>query len=36
VRLSGLRVAGRPFSVRVNRLGMAMVEEAAPELQLGG
>jgi glycogen debranching enzyme len=36
LRLSGLRVAGRPFSVRVNRLGMAMVEEAAPELQLGG
>lgn len=36
VRLSGLRVAGQPFSVRVNRLGMAVVEEAAPGLQLGG
>ncbi|MET8471163.1 glycogen debranching N-terminal domain-containing protein [Streptomyces sp. NPDC006422] len=35
VGLSGLRVAGHPFSVRVSRLGLAMVEEAAGELQLG-
>ncbi|MEU3463047.1 glycogen debranching N-terminal domain-containing protein [Streptomyces sp. NPDC006733] len=35
VRLSGLRVAEQPFAVRVSRLGMAMVEEAAPALQLG-
>ncbi|GAA0634760.1 amylo-alpha-1,6-glucosidase [Streptomyces thermocarboxydovorans] len=33
--LTGLRVAGAPFSVRVSRLGMAMVEEAAEGLQLG-
>ncbi|MGC9496160.1 glycogen debranching N-terminal domain-containing protein [Streptomyces sp. WG7] len=33
--LTGLRVAGAPFSVRVGRLGLAMVEEAADELQLG-
>jgi hypothetical protein len=33
--LTGLRVAGEPFSVRVSRLGMAMVEEAADGLQLG-
>ncbi|MHB9758310.1 glycogen debranching N-terminal domain-containing protein [Streptomyces sp. BYX5S] len=33
--LTGLRVAGQPFSVRVSRLGLAMVEEAADELQLG-
>ncbi|MCB5180242.1 glycogen debranching N-terminal domain-containing protein [Streptomyces antimicrobicus] len=36
VRLSGLRVAGEPFSVRVSRLGLGMVEEAADALQLGG
>lgn len=35
VALTGLRVAGAPFSVRVGRLGLAMVEEAAEGLQLG-
>ncbi|WP_137992872.1 glycogen debranching N-terminal domain-containing protein [Streptomyces vilmorinianum] len=35
VRLSGLRVAGEPFAVRVSRLGLGMVEEAADRLQLG-
>lgn len=35
VQLSGLRVAGEPFSVRVSGLGLGMVEEAAPGLQLG-
>ncbi|MGA5410448.1 glycogen debranching N-terminal domain-containing protein [Streptomyces lavendulocolor] len=35
VRLAGLRVAGEPFAVRVNRLGLGMVEEAAAGLQLG-
>ncbi len=35
IGLTGLRVAGQPFSVRVSRLGLAMVEEAADELQLG-
>nr|WP_155056269.1 glycogen debranching N-terminal domain-containing protein [Streptomyces blattellae] len=34
--LTGLRVADAPFSVRVSRLGLAMVEEAADQLQLGG
>ncbi|MEV6116933.1 glycogen debranching N-terminal domain-containing protein [Streptomyces sp. NPDC052109] len=33
--LTGLRVAGAPFSVRISRLGLAMVEEAADGLQLG-
>ncbi|MEV2251987.1 glycogen debranching N-terminal domain-containing protein [Streptomyces sp. NPDC050147] len=33
--LMALRVAGAPFSVRVSRLGLAMVEEAAEGLQLG-
>ncbi|MGX9884720.1 glycogen debranching N-terminal domain-containing protein [Streptomyces sp. NPDC002276] len=33
--LTGLRIAGAPFSVRVGRLGVAMVEEAAEGLQLG-
>ncbi|MFH9083629.1 glycogen debranching N-terminal domain-containing protein [Streptomyces sp. NPDC017673] len=33
--LSGLRVAGAPFAVRISRLGLAMVEEAADGLQLG-
>lgn len=33
--LTGLRVAGAPFSVRVSRLGLAMVEEAADGLRLG-
>ncbi|MFF5187826.1 glycogen debranching N-terminal domain-containing protein [Streptomyces sp. NPDC000345] len=35
IGLTGLRVAGGPFSVRVSRLGLAMVEEAADGLQLG-
>lgn len=35
ISLTGLRVAGAPFSVRVSRLGLAMVEEAADGLQLG-
>lgn len=35
IGLTGLRVAGQVFSVRVSRLGLAMVEEAADELQLG-
>ncbi|MBG0852009.1 glycogen debranching protein [Streptomyces spinoverrucosus] len=35
ITLNGLRVAGAPFSVRVSRLGLAMVEEAAEGLQLG-
>ncbi|MFJ5547302.1 glycogen debranching N-terminal domain-containing protein [Streptomyces sp. NPDC093225] len=35
LRLSGLRVAGEPFAVRVSRLGLGMVEEAADALQLG-
>ncbi|MET8029559.1 glycogen debranching N-terminal domain-containing protein [Streptomyces avermitilis] len=34
IGLTGLRVAGAPFSVRVSRLGLAMVEEAADGLQL--
>ncbi|MCG0069610.1 glycogen debranching protein [Streptomyces tricolor] len=33
--LNGLRVAGAPFAVRISRLGLAMVEEAADGLQLG-
>ncbi|MFG2652356.1 glycogen debranching N-terminal domain-containing protein [Streptomyces sp. NPDC048436] len=33
--LTALRVADAPFSVRVSRLGLAMVEEAADGLQLG-
>ncbi len=32
--LTGLRVAGAPFAVRVSRLGLAMVEEAADGLHL--
>ncbi|MEF2526343.1 MULTISPECIES: glycogen debranching N-terminal domain-containing protein [Streptomyces] len=36
LRLSGLRVAGEPFALRVSRLGLGMVEEAADALQLGG
>ncbi|WP_328320051.1 glycogen debranching N-terminal domain-containing protein [Streptomyces sp. NBC_00388] len=35
IQLSGLSVAGEPFSVRVSRLGLGMVEEAAAGLQLG-
>ncbi|MFF5444293.1 glycogen debranching N-terminal domain-containing protein [Streptomyces sp. NPDC012888] len=34
LRLSGLRVGGEPFAVRVSRLGLGMVEEAADALQL--
>lgn len=33
--LTGLRISGAAFSVRVSRLGLAMVEEAAEGLQLG-
>ncbi|MGH3325241.1 MAG: glycogen debranching N-terminal domain-containing protein [Streptomyces sp.] len=36
VEFSGLRVAGEPFSVRVSRLGTALVEEAADGIQLIG
>ncbi|MCK8435583.1 glycogen debranching protein [Streptomyces sp. D2-8] len=35
IGFTGLRVAGALFSVRVSRLGLAMVEEAADGLQLG-
>ncbi|MET7983891.1 MULTISPECIES: glycogen debranching N-terminal domain-containing protein [unclassified Streptomyces] len=35
IALTGLRIAGAPFSVRVSRLGLAMVEEAGDGLQLG-
>ncbi|MFI8190205.1 glycogen debranching N-terminal domain-containing protein [Streptomyces sp. NPDC085946] len=35
IGVTGLRIAGAPFSVRVSRLGLAMVEEAADGLQLG-
>ncbi|WP_211282579.1 glycogen debranching N-terminal domain-containing protein [Streptomyces griseorubiginosus] len=35
IGLTGLRIADAPFSVRVSRLGLAMVEEAAEGLQLG-
>lgn len=35
IGLTDLRVAGAPFSVRVSRLGLAMVEEAGGGLQLG-
>ncbi|MFJ4918311.1 glycogen debranching N-terminal domain-containing protein [Streptomyces sp. NPDC088725] len=35
VRLSGLRVAEQPFAVRVSRMGLGMVEEAAAGLRLG-
>ncbi|MCG6497526.1 glycogen debranching N-terminal domain-containing protein [Kitasatospora sp. A2-31] len=34
LQLTGLRVAGEPFSVRVSRIGVAMVEEASADLQL--
>ncbi|MGW7050374.1 glycogen debranching N-terminal domain-containing protein [Streptomyces sp. NPDC054887] len=36
VQFSGLRVAGEPFGVRISRLGLGMIEEAADALQLGG
>ncbi|WP_104821142.1 glycogen debranching N-terminal domain-containing protein [Kitasatospora sp. MMS16-BH015] len=35
LELTGLRVAGEPFSVRVSRIGVAVVEEASPSLLLG-
>jgi len=35
LELTGLRVAGRPFAVRISRIGVAVVEEAAEGLQLG-
>ncbi|MFE6224693.1 glycogen debranching N-terminal domain-containing protein [Streptomyces sp. NPDC057854] len=35
IRFAGLVVAGEPFAVRVSRLGLGMVEEAAEGLQLG-
>ncbi|MEG3631544.1 glycogen debranching N-terminal domain-containing protein [Streptomyces poriticola] len=35
IGLTGLRIAGAPFSVRISRLGLAMVEEAGAGLQLG-
>nr|WP_051967089.1 glycogen debranching N-terminal domain-containing protein [Kitasatospora mediocidica] len=35
LELSGLRVAGEPFAVRISRIGVAVVEEASPDLQLG-
>ncbi|MFF8845094.1 glycogen debranching N-terminal domain-containing protein [Streptomyces sp. NPDC015127] len=35
LRIAGLSVAGEPFAVRVSRLGLGMVEEAAQGLQLG-
>ncbi|WP_348533288.1 glycogen debranching N-terminal domain-containing protein [Kitasatospora sp. MAA4] len=35
LELSGLRVAGEPFAVRISRIGVAVVEEASSELQLG-
>ncbi|MFJ1706169.1 glycogen debranching N-terminal domain-containing protein [Kitasatospora sp. NPDC088346] len=35
LQLTGLRVANEPFSVRVSRIGVAVVEEASKDLQLG-
>jgi hypothetical protein len=35
IALTGLRISGAPFSVRVSRLGVARVEEAGGGLQLG-
>ncbi|GAB2735645.1 amylo-alpha-1,6-glucosidase [Kitasatospora kifunensis] len=35
LELGGLRVAGEQFSVRVSRIGVAVVEEASAQLQLG-
>ncbi|MFD9812638.1 glycogen debranching N-terminal domain-containing protein [Streptomyces sp. NPDC059080] len=34
LQFTGLRAAGRPLAVRISRLGMGMVEEAADGLQL--
>nr|WP_231626403.1 glycogen debranching N-terminal domain-containing protein [Streptomyces apocyni] len=36
IGFTGLSVAGGPFSVRISRLGLAMIEEAVDGLQLGG
>ncbi|MFP3987477.1 glycogen debranching N-terminal domain-containing protein [Streptomyces sp. E11-3] len=36
IEFTGLSVAGGPFSVRISRLGLAMIEEAVDGLQLGG
>lgn len=36
LRFCDLRVSGQPFAVRISRLGLGMVEEAADALQLGG
>ncbi|WP_030154299.1 glycogen debranching N-terminal domain-containing protein [Streptomyces sp. NRRL S-244] len=36
LRFCDLRVLGQPFAVRISRLGLGMVEEAADALQLGG
>ncbi|MFK0048935.1 glycogen debranching N-terminal domain-containing protein [Streptomyces sp. NPDC090741] len=36
LRFCDLRVSGEPFAVRISRLGLGMVEEAADALQLGG
>ncbi|MFB6808478.1 glycogen debranching N-terminal domain-containing protein [Streptomyces sp. NPDC056387] len=36
LRFSGLRVSGEPFAVRISRMGLGMVEEAADALLLGG
>ncbi|MFE0458330.1 glycogen debranching N-terminal domain-containing protein [Kitasatospora sp. NPDC058965] len=35
LELAGLRVAGEPFAVRISRIGVAVVEEASPDLLLG-
>nr|WP_236071983.1 glycogen debranching N-terminal domain-containing protein [Streptomyces polyasparticus] len=35
LNLTGLRIAGAPFAVRISRLGLAMVEQAGEGLQLG-
>jgi glycogen debranching enzyme len=35
IALTGLRISGAPFSVRVSRLGMATIEEAGDGLRLG-
>ncbi|MFH8407306.1 glycogen debranching N-terminal domain-containing protein [Streptomyces sp. NPDC018019] len=35
MQFTGLSVAGQPFAVRISRLGLGLVEEAADGLQLG-
>ncbi|MGK5546470.1 glycogen debranching N-terminal domain-containing protein [Streptomyces sp. URMC 127] len=35
LRFTGLRIAEQPFAMRISRLGLGMVEEAADGLQLG-